>query len=187
MAARRSPISTTSAPAAPAAPARIAARIVRGILVARVVVGDDDQIGQLGGDRAHRRALARVAVTAGAEHHREPVRSAPAQGLQHRPQRARLVRVVDQRQEVLTALDRLQPAGHPRVAQPRCGLFRGDADRVQNRQCHKAIGDVVATRQADADPVVHAGRIDGGELLCAVRAGRVTSVDAPVGGLARRR
>ena len=40
-----------------------------GLLVARVVVGDYDEVGQLGGDPAHRFALAGVPVATGAEHH----------------------------------------------------------------------------------------------------------------------
>ena len=38
------------------------------ILGARIVVGDDDLIGEFIGDRAHQRALARIAVAAAAEH-----------------------------------------------------------------------------------------------------------------------
>ena len=39
-----------------------------GVLAARVVVGDDEDVGQAGRDLAHDLALARVAVAAGAEH-----------------------------------------------------------------------------------------------------------------------
>src|SRR4051812_47309955 len=39
-----------------------------GIFAARIVVGDDDAVGALGGDGAHQGALALVAVAAGAEH-----------------------------------------------------------------------------------------------------------------------
>ena len=41
------------------------------IFAARIVVGDDDAVGHLGGDRAHQRPLAGVAVAAAAEHHDE--------------------------------------------------------------------------------------------------------------------
>jgi riboflavin biosynthesis pyrimidine reductase len=40
----------------------------RGILVARVIARNDDPVGKARGDAAHERALARVAVTAAAEH-----------------------------------------------------------------------------------------------------------------------
>ena len=156
----------------------------RGILAARVVVSDDDQVGQLGGDLAHRRSLARVALAAGAEHHRQPAFGAPQCG-ERRPQRARLVGVVDQRQELLAAVDLLEPAGHPCFPQPRRGLFRRDPDHVQDCQGHKAIGDVVVAGQRYADPVVNAGRVDDGELLSpGTHRGDVHG--APVGGLPGR-
>ena len=53
-------------------PRRSRAMIARGVLAARVVVGDDDAIGELRGDRAHQRALARVAIAAAAEHADQP-------------------------------------------------------------------------------------------------------------------
>ena len=64
------------------------------ILVSRVVVGDHDQVGELGRDRAHRFALAGITVATGAEHHGQS-RPGPTQGLQHRAQRTGLVGVVD--------------------------------------------------------------------------------------------
>ena len=137
-----------------------------GILVARVVIGDHHQVRQFGRRRAHRRTFARVAVAAGAEDDGDAVRGRRvAQRLEHSPQRSRFVRVVDQRQEVLTAVDRLQPAGHPCIPQSRRGLLRGHPDRVQERQCDKTIGHVVAARQSDTDEVVHADGIDRGEFL----------------------
>ena len=95
-----------------------------GILVAGIVVGDHHQVGQFGGDAAHRLALAGVAVAACAEHHGEPAAALCAQRLEDRPQRARFVRVVDQGQKTLAAVDRLEPAGHRRAAQPWRGLLR---------------------------------------------------------------
>ena len=121
MASRRSPISTTSAAPDRARDDRRADH--RGILVARVVVGDDDEVGEFGGHLPHRFALAGVAVAARTEHHRDAAGRLLPQRLEDGAQRARLVRVVDQRQEVLAAVDGFQPARHPRVAQPRRGLF----------------------------------------------------------------
>jgi len=66
IASARSPMSL-----APFASARMAARIVGRIFAARIVVGDDHLICILRRDRAHDRALAGVAVTAGAEDHDE--------------------------------------------------------------------------------------------------------------------
>ncbi len=93
----------------------------RGILTAGVVIGDDDQIGQLSGDSAHRPALARVAVATGAEHHRQPA-ARPQQGGQHRSQRARLVRIVDQREKILAAVDLFQSPGNVGLQKPLRGL-----------------------------------------------------------------
>ena len=88
----------------------------RWILAAGVVVGHHHQIGQLGGDAAHRRTFTRIAIAAGAEHHRQPAGRA-AQGPQNLLQRARLVRIVDQGQEVLAAVDPLEPSGNLGVPQ----------------------------------------------------------------------
>ncbi|CFB88229.1 Uncharacterised protein [Mycobacterium tuberculosis] len=117
----------------------------RGIFVTRVVVGDDHQVGQLRGYPAHRGPLARVTIAAGAEHHRQPAVRV-RQGGQHRPQRFRFVRVVDQREKALAAVDLLEPPRDPDLTQARHRLFRGDPDGVQNRQGDQAIGDVVAAR-----------------------------------------
>ena len=69
IASRRSPISV-----APGAAARIA-RGSRRLFAARIVVGDDHAVGLLRGDRAHQRALALIAVAAGAKHDDEPAAS----------------------------------------------------------------------------------------------------------------
>jgi hypothetical protein len=42
------------------------------VLAARIVVGDVDHVGQFGGDRAHLRPLAAIAVAAAAEDHHKP-------------------------------------------------------------------------------------------------------------------
>ena len=43
----------------------------RRILAARIVIGNDDDVGLFRGDRAHQRTLAGIAIAAGAEHHDE--------------------------------------------------------------------------------------------------------------------
>ena len=70
----------------------------------------------LGGNPAHRRTFTRIAIAAGAEHHRQPAGRA-AQSLQNLLQRPRLVRIVDQGQEVLAAVDSLEPSGNLGVPQ----------------------------------------------------------------------
>ena len=97
---RGSPRGGRRSPAGPGAPARISARMAAGSSRARIVVGDDGDVGQAGGDRAHQRPLAAVAVAAGAEDHDQPAArragaapSAPSPGRRacgrsrHRPRR----------------------------------------------------------------------------------------------------
>ena len=52
------------------------------VLGARVVVGDDQDVGEPGGDLAHDRPLARVPVTPGAEHDDQPAVGQRPQGLE---------------------------------------------------------------------------------------------------------
>ena len=67
IASPRSPISL-----APGAAARIAARMLAGFSRARVVVGDDDDVGEPRRDLAHDRPLAGIAIAAAAEDDDEP-------------------------------------------------------------------------------------------------------------------
>ena len=89
IASRRSPISTTcaSVPAC-AAPARISRRIAAGSSLRGLSSVTTTRSASFGGDLAPSARVARVAVAAGAEHHRSR-RSGAAQGWQHRLQRAR--------------------------------------------------------------------------------------------------
>ena len=64
------------------APSSTAARIAAGVLGARVVVGDDDHVGEPRRELAHDRALAGVAVTAGPEDDEEPALGERPQALQ---------------------------------------------------------------------------------------------------------
>ena len=82
------------------------------MFAARIVVGDDDVIGEAGGDAAHDRPLALVAVAAAAEHAHEPAGREGPQRLQRRFQRVRLVRVVDDDEAAARLADDLEPALH---------------------------------------------------------------------------
>ncbi len=85
----------------------------RRILAARVVVGDDDAIGQALGDGAHLRPLAGVAVAAAAEDDDEPAAAMRAQRGKHGLERIGRMRVVDDhRRAVGMRGDMLQTAGH---------------------------------------------------------------------------
>src|SRR5262249_30077988 len=67
------------------------------IFAAGMVVGDDDEVGQLCGNAPHWISLSPIAVAACAQHDREPAAGLPPQILQHRLQRAGLVGIVDER------------------------------------------------------------------------------------------
>ena len=125
IAVRRSPISTTSAagrglvdPGEHRCPDR------GGVLGAGVVVGDHEHVGQARADLPHQRPLARVAVAPGADDQHQPTLGERSQRRQRRLDGVGLVRVVDDRQEVLAGVDLLEPARHPAAA--------GDAVRDQS-------------------------------------------------------
>ena len=80
------------------------------IFAARIVVGDDDAVGILGRDRAHDRALARIAIAAGAEHHHQLAFGVRPQRLQRLRQRIRLVGVIDEDRRAVMFADTLQPS-----------------------------------------------------------------------------
>ena len=86
----------------------------RRVLGARVVVGDDQQVGAACGDLAHVRPLAAVAVAAAAQHDDQPSRGERTQRAQGTVDGGRLVAVVDDREEVLAGVDALHPARHGR-------------------------------------------------------------------------
>ena len=65
------------------------------VLAARIVVGDDDDIGEPRRDRAHHRPLARVAVAAAAEHDDEPAAAMRAQRRERRLERVGRMGVID--------------------------------------------------------------------------------------------
>ena len=80
------------------------------IFAARIVVGDDDAVGILGGDRAHQRPFAGVAVAAGAEHHDQLAFGVRPQRLQRFCQRVGLVGVIDEDRRAVALGDLLEPA-----------------------------------------------------------------------------
>ena len=88
-----------------------------------------------------------------------------AQRLQHGAQRSGFMRVVDEGEERLPAVHRLQSAGHGGVPKPRRGLLRGHPRGVQ--QCHReqSVGHVVAAGQPDLQTVMDPGGIHRDELL----------------------
>ena len=109
IAVRRSPTSTTSA--TPSRGAGEDGRADRGrVLGARVVVGHDQHVGEAGGDLAHDRPLAGIAVPAGAEHHDDLAVGERAQGRQDGLDGVGLVGVVDDQHEVLAGVDLFEPA-----------------------------------------------------------------------------
>ncbi|MEO0034088.1 MAG: hypothetical protein RLZZ501_111 [Pseudomonadota bacterium] len=84
------------------------------ILATRIVVGDDDAVGQPAGDRAHQAALAGVAVAAAAEQRHQPPGGMGPERAPHGFQRVGGVGVIDiDRGAVGAGGDPLQPARHP--------------------------------------------------------------------------
>ncbi len=84
------------------------------VFAARIVGGRYRQVGEVGGDRAHERPLAAVAVAAAAEHAQQPAGGHRPHGAQDARQRIGCVRVVDEHGERLPAADGFEPAGHDR-------------------------------------------------------------------------
>ena len=75
--------------------------IASGVLGARVVGGHDHDVGELGCDLPHQRALSPVAVSPGAEDDDDAPAPEPARRAEHRRERVRRVRVVDDDRERL--------------------------------------------------------------------------------------
>ncbi len=92
IAARRSPTSCTSARSASGTGGGAGEHLGadrRGVLAARVVVGDHQHVGEPGRDLAHQRPLAGVAVAAGADHDDQPPGGERAQARQRGRRRRR--------------------------------------------------------------------------------------------------
>ena len=116
------------------------------VLAARVVVGDDQQLGPRRRRGAHQRALAAVPVAAAAQHDDAAGRgTCGAQRVQQRGDRGRLVRVVDDGEERLPGVDPLHPARAPSTAANAGAASRGrHADRVQAGQREQRVGTLNA-------------------------------------------
>ncbi len=142
------------------------------VLGSRIVVGHDQQVRPPRRLRAHHRPLPGVPVAAGADHHDDPAVDGVPDGVDHRSQRGRLVRVVDDREEVLARVDALQPAGHRHRAERGCGRLHVPAERVHARQREHRVrhvegrgqtqveGELEAAGTADVHPL-HARRQPG--------------------------
>ena len=105
----------------------------RRVLAARIVVGDDRDVGERARDRAHQRPLAAIAVAAGAEHHVQPPVVCGRSARQQPLQRVGRVRVVD--------IDRgaIRPAAPP-VPSARARPSGAAAGRAR-RRCPVTLGE----------------------------------------------
>ena len=133
-----------------------------GVLGARVVVRDHDVVGEAGGDLAHQRALAGVAVAAAAEHDQEPPSRVRPQRLQRLGQGLGLVGVVDERRgSGRMAGHQLHPAGRRmQVRQKRHQrVDRGSAGQHQSR-CRQQVAGLEATDESDGKAVAAAQELD---------------------------
>ena len=136
------------------------------LLAARVVVGHHEDVGQPRGDLAHDRALAGVALAAGAEDHDEPAVGQRAQCCQGGGDGVGLVRVVDDDGEVLPLVDPLEPAGHATALGHRPGdVGEVEPRRGAGREGGQRVGhvEVAGQRAAGLDPyAARAGDHEGG-------------------------
>ena len=100
----------------PVMPRTIVARILR----ARIVVGDDDLIGEFVGNGAHQRPLAGVAIAAAAEHAPQRAAAVFAQRRQRLGERVRRMRIVDHGQRLAAhlGLDDFHAAGRRGASAP---------------------------------------------------------------------
>ena len=119
------------------------------VLAARIVVGDDGDIGKARRGGAHQRALAAIAIAAGAEHHVQPARRVRAQRGQQPLQRVGGMRVIDiDRGAVRQARRQFQPAAHAaQRGQPIQRIALAERDRPVPRRsghCRPGTGPAAA-------------------------------------------
>ena len=132
-----------------------------GLLAARIVVGDDHDIGVRCRDPAHDRPLARVAIAAAAEHADQLAGGERADRAECRLQRFRLVRIVDHREAAIVLADDVEPAvdagngldRRDRVA----GILAGGDGKAGGKQ---RVGRLVVADQAQAQVMAPAAVLD---------------------------
>ena len=140
----------------------------RGVLVVRVVVADDDDVGEARGDGAHGRALALVALSGGAKDDDHPgPRFRGADGFQCAGQGVGVVGKVDHRGG--GGGDELHAAGDgdgEGVAGVEGGLDGGGivAAREHHDGCQRGVGHVEAAGQAGVDAQFRAVAVAEGEV-----------------------
>ena len=154
-----------------------------GILAARIVVGDDDAIGELGRDAPHLRPLAGIALAAAAEHADERAalgHGGPQRG-QHLVERVGRVRVIDHDQRLAVAAQALHPSRRRRDARERRERrVEIDAAREQHAQHAQHVRRVERARQAGRDVAAPQGvAIESSRPACVV-ATRVAAMSAAV-------
>ncbi len=115
----------------------------RGVLGARIVVGDHQEVGAAGAGLAHQGPLAAVTVTAGTDDDGDPPLRLPAQGRDDGFQCCRLVGVVDDCEEVLAPLDAFHPTRDVDVRDPGQSGVHVGSRRTADRGGQRGVGDVV--------------------------------------------
>jgi hypothetical protein len=159
-----------------------------GVLAARVVGRDDWDIGELGGDPAHDRALLAVAVATAAEDADQAARCELARGREHVLERVGRVRVVDEHRERLPLVDGLETSGHAVDRfQPARDRVVIDPEQATARYRRKRVLHVEAALELEIDSVERFGpnlRLLGeavgqrvGPLLRELASPRVADVD----------
>ena len=135
------------------------------ILVARILVRDDDQPAAFGGDPAHLRTLGRVALPGRAEDRDE----AAAPGLRRRSQavedglqRGRAVGVVHDHRERLAKLDAFHPTRHALDGlEAGADRARVEPEGLTERQDGERVVDVESAAQCEPDRAAATGCVVG--------------------------
>ena len=123
-----------------------------GVLGARVVGGDDRQIGELRPDSAHLRPLVAIAITAGAEDGYHPARGQPPRRPQHVLQRVGGMGVVDKHPEALALARsaRSAPAPAPARAKPAAAVSGSTPSAVAAAKAPSALATLKCPGQSGA-------------------------------------
>jgi hypothetical protein len=145
-----------------------------------VLIGDDHEVGELGGGAPHRRPLGRVALPRRAEDDDEPAGRQRSKDVEHLAQRVLGMRVVDDDGEGLAGLHPRHPARHARRrSQRERSVMDVQAERLDHAEGRERVQHVEPARHPDPHPPVPARRLE-----VEGRAGRIgTQVAGPQIGL----
>src|SRR5439155_849397 len=123
-----------------------------GILAARVVRGDECDVGELRDDLSHQRTFVAVTVAARAEHADHPAAAELTRGLERRLERAGRVGVIDKHGEGLTLVDEVEATRHAiDNLDPALDRSFPDSERTRRSGSCERVLDVEAAAQLELD------------------------------------